>query len=81
MTTTTVQKWGNSLALRLPKEAARRLRIQVGSTVRIEDAKNGIAIRPVPKTKLSLKKLLAQITPANIHMETDWRSGVGKEIW
>lgn len=79
--TTTIQKWGNSLAVRLPRETVRRLRVQEGTRVDVEASQRQIVIRPTPKAKPSLKEMVAAITPENRHGKTDWGRAVGKELW
>jgi len=78
---TTIQQWGNSLALRIPKAFAQQARVKKGSQVRIIVEKNRMVIAPVEKNKITLKSLLAGVTPENIHPETDWGKPMGKEIW
>ena len=78
---TTIQQWGNSLALRIPKAFAQQARVKKGSQVRITVEKNRMVIAPVEKNKITLKSLLAGVTPENIHPETDWGKPMGKEIW
>ncbi len=78
---TTIQQWGNSLALRVPKAFAEQTRIRKGSLVRLTVEKGRMLVTPLENEKLSLKKLLAKVTPENIHPETDWGPPVGKEVW
>ena len=80
---TKVQKWGNSLAVRFPKEIAARFKLQAGSEVSIVPESKKIAIKPVKKTakKVTLKELVKGISPNNRHEETDWGYPVGREIW
>lgn len=79
--TTKIQQWGNSLALRLPKDITKKLRLHKGSPVIVAQDTNKILIKPLNKTKTSLKELVSKITPDNIHSEIDWGKSVGKEIW
>ena len=76
-----IQQWGNSLALRIPKAFAQQARVKKGSRVRFTVEKNQLVIEPVEKSKITLKSLLAGVTPENIHPETDWGRPMGKEIW
>jgi antitoxin MazE len=78
---TKVQKWGNSLAVRLPKEIVRRLSLQEGSAVLVNENNKRIIIRQTLKNKLSLAELVGQITPENLHKENDWGSPHGVEVW
>ena len=64
-------KWGNSLAVRIPKNIAAAARLQEGDTVNIEVADGRIALQRADIVP-SLAELVAQITPANRHDETDW---------
>lgn len=77
---TKIQRWGNSLGLRIPKAVAQDAHIQEGTTVdlRIEDSR--LVIRPIRSDAHSLSDLLAQVTADNIHAEVDFGKPVGKEI-
>ncbi|MFT5130570.1 MAG: antitoxin MazE [Rhodothermales bacterium] len=77
--TATVQKWGNSLALRIPKGLAEDVSRCSGSHVdlRVEDGQ--LVIRPVDTA--SLDELLQGITNDNCHHETRWGKPVGNEAW
>lgn len=71
-TATTVQKWGNSLAIRIPKDVAERVAINQGSELEL-NVVNGREIILVPKKKApTLEELLARITPENRHTEVDF---------
>ncbi len=78
---TKVQKWGNSMALRIPKAFADEMQITTETAVEltIEDGK--LVINPVQKPEYTLEDLLALITPENIHNEVDWGAPVGQEMW
>ncbi len=78
---TKVQKWGNSLALRIPKTFALDANLQNDSLVEISLVKGKIVITPVSMPNWSLDDLLAGITPDNLHGEADTGSPVGNEIW
>jgi antitoxin MazE len=75
----TVQKWGNSLGIRIPNLFVREFSLKNGSVVNINDNGNEIVIRPVKKSRLS--EMLDNINDQNIHQEVDWGKPVGKEIW
>jgi antitoxin MazE len=78
---TTIQKWGNSLGLRLPKEVIKKQALKEGSHVILVESKEGIVIRPQPKAKKSLQQLVKNITANNLHDEMDWQGGHGNEVW
>jgi len=72
-----IKKWGNSLAIRLPKEVAKTLNLQEGSKVEINVENGKIVIRP----KKNLKEILDLISPQNLHTEVDWGQKSGNEVW
>lgn len=78
---TTIQKWGNSLAVRLPKEVTRKLALRAGRRVRVYEERQEVVIAPARETEMSLKELVAGITPENLHAETVWAKPLGREIW
>ncbi len=83
MNTTTIQKWGNSYAVRLPRATIRKLNLRAGHSVEIREAAHGrtLSIIPMRHHPVSLKEMVARITNKNRHNATDWGSAVGKEIW
>ncbi len=78
---TRVQKWGNSLALRIPKSFATEVGLQRETSVEISLANGKLVITPVPEPKLTLKQLLAKVTKDNLHHEVDVGPATGNEIW
>jgi antitoxin MazE len=78
--TNIVNKWGNSLGLRIPQPVARKVGLTAGTVVLIEVVNNTIVVSPVKK-KYSLDELLEGVTPELIGGEYDWGASVGKEVW
>ncbi len=78
---TRVQKWGNSLALRIPKSFANEVGLQKETSVEVSLADGKLIITPVTKPKLTLRQLLAKVTKENLHHEVDTSSAVGNETW
>lgn len=76
-----IQKWGNSLAIRIPKSFAQETCIDQGSVVDLALEEGEIIIRPVVEPQYSLEDLLSQVTKGNIHNEVDTGPGQGKEVW
>jgi antitoxin MazE len=76
----TIQKWGNSLALRIPKSVAQQIRVAEGHKVELEVAENGLLVRPARRS-YRLTDLVGKITDANRHAENDWGKRVGAEVW
>lgn len=77
----TVQKWGNSLAIRIPKSFANEINLSQGAEIDLVLFDNKIQIEPTKKKKLTLSDLLSKVTEENIHQEIDTGDPVGKEIW
>ena len=78
---TRIQKWGNSLALRIPKSFANEVGLQRETSVEVSLADGKLVITPVAKPKLTLKQLLSKVTKENLHHEVDTGSAAGKETW
>ena len=78
---TRVQKWGNSLALRIPKSFADEVGLQKETPVEVSLADGKIVVTPVIKSKLTLQQLLSKVTKENLHHEVDTGSAVGNETW
>ena len=77
---TKLQRWGNSLAIRIPNPVALDTHLQEGSEVEITANNGEIVVRPSLET-YRLKDLLAKITDENIHAEGDFGEAQGKETW
>lgn len=77
----TVQKWGNSLALRIPSAVAKGLLLRQGSSVKLAVENGTIVVKPAKRTKPSLSRMLAGITKENRHAALDWGAPVGRESW
>ncbi len=78
---TRVQKWGNSLALRIPKSFAVEAGIEEDAPVDVTLHDGAILITPVARPAYSLSQLLADITPENLHPEVDTGEVRGGEAW
>ena len=76
--TTKVQKWGNSLAVRIPSSIAESLSLQQGSGIELTVENHVLTIKPT-KTKPSLEELLAKINPENRHEEIKFGTVEGNE--
>jgi len=78
---TKVQKWGNSLALRIPRTFARDTQLENDSFVEITVVDGQIIITPVVAPGWTLEELLAGVNKNNMHHEVDTGSTVGNEVW
>ena len=75
-----MQKWGNSLALRIPKSFAQESKIDQGSVVDVSLENGKIVVQPAAEHEYTLEELLAGITKKNLHGEVDFGPPVGKEV-
>ena len=78
---TKIQKWGNSLALRIPKAFADSVGLGNGTEVEliIEDEK--LVITRSAASHPDLEDLLSRVTPENMQEEIDFGEPVGREAW
>ncbi len=78
---TKVQKWGNSLGLRIPKSFAEQAGVEAGSEVDLSVEDGELIVRPIRQPKYELKDLLRSITAKNVHKEVETGDPVGREAW
>jgi antitoxin MazE len=76
-----VQKWGNSLGLRIPRAFAADARLEPGSVVDVSLERGGLMVRPVRRKKYALADLLKGIAKRNLHGEVATGDPVGREVW
>jgi antitoxin MazE len=76
-----VQRWGNTLALRIPHAIAAETAIEQGSEVEISLEDGRLVVTPVPEQKFSLEALLAKVTADNLHTQVDTGSAEWVEVW
>jgi len=78
---TRIQKWGNSLAIRIPKAFATEVGLKEESEVDVSLKSGKLVVVPVEKPGLTLKALVAKITEENVHREVDTGPATGREAW
>lgn len=78
---TRVQKWGNSLALRIPKSLAVEAGLRDDAPVELSLVAGRLVIQPVAEEPLTLEELLRGVTDQNLHGEWDTGPAVGREVW
>jgi antitoxin MazE len=76
-----VQKWGNSLALRIPKSFAAETALDPGAEVDLTVEDGRLVVTPVAVPAYSLDELLARVSSSNLHGENDSGLAVGAEAW
>jgi len=78
---TLVRRWGNSLALRIPKIFADEISVREGDEVEMRVTKGRLIVVPRPTPDYHLADLVAQIRPGNLHKEIVVPGPRGKEVW
>lgn len=76
-----IQKWGNSLALRIPKSFAVESNVKQGTVVEMTLEKGKIVVTPVEEPEFTLEDLLSKVTKRNLHKAIETGEPVGKEVW
>ncbi|NOY22686.1 MAG: AbrB/MazE/SpoVT family DNA-binding domain-containing protein [Acidobacteria bacterium] len=78
---TKIKKWGNSLAVRIPKSVAEDVRISQNVEVELQVRRGKIILLPIRPGQYDLEELLEAIKPEHLHKELDTGSPVGREVW
>jgi len=76
-----IQKWGNSLALRIPKPFAEESNLHEDTAVDVSVRAGKLAVVAIEEPQLTLEDLVARITPSNRHNEIETGKAVGNEAW
>jgi antitoxin MazE len=76
-----VQKWGNSLAVRIPKPFALEVGLVKDGEVEITVDEGNLVISPRLARSYHLADLLAGVRKGNLHSEVDTGVPVGREVW
>jgi antitoxin MazE len=79
--TTTIQKWGNSQGIRLPKIILDDLNITEGEEVELFVQNSTIIIKPSKKKRKTIQELFADYDGDYVPQEIDWGKPVGDEVW
>jgi len=78
---TRIQRWGNSLGLRIPRSFAEEAGVAAGSEVDLSLRDGDLVVKPARRRTYRLKELLVKITAKNLHGEVDAGGPVGREVW
>ena len=76
-----VQKWGNSLALRIPKPFAEEAAVREGTVMDLSLARGKLVAAPIARSTLTLGQLLRKVTKDNLHTEMNSGAALGREAW
>ena len=78
---TKIQRWGNSLGLRIPRVLAEDSGVGAGAEVDLSIRNGELVVKPARRVKYRLKELVRKITVKNLHGEVDTGAPVGREVW
>ena len=78
---TRIQKWGNSLAVRIPRPFAEETNLHEDCTVDVSLHDGKLIVVPVADPTPTLEELVRKITPRNRHRETETGGPIGNEVW
>lgn len=78
---TKVKKWGNSLAVRIPKVMADQIALSADTPIKLTIIDEQLVVSPLPTPEFTLDELLEGITEDNLHRETATGDAVGNEAW
>lgn len=76
---TKIQKWGNSLAIRIPKSFALDINLKQDELVDLSVDESKIIITPIGGKKYSLEELLKGVSKKNLHSEIDTGSPIDRK--
>lgn len=76
-----IQKWGDSLALRIPESFATGIRLKQGTLVDVSIRDGTLIVEPLYPSPVTLEDLLKDVTPENLHDEVETGRAVGREMW
>ncbi|MGV8125255.1 MAG: AbrB/MazE/SpoVT family DNA-binding domain-containing protein [Candidatus Xenobiia bacterium LiM19] len=76
-----VRKWGNSLAIRIPKDIASLSSIHLNTCIEVEVGDKYLVLKPVEEHQPALSDLIEKITHLNLHSEISSGEPQGNEIW
>jgi antitoxin MazE len=78
---TKIQKWGNSLGLRIPRSFAVEAQVEEGATVDLTVDKGRLLVQPLRVRRYTLSALLRKVSRRNLHDEVSTGRAIGREAW
>jgi len=78
---TKIQRWGNSLGLRIPRSFAEEAGVEAGSKVDLSVRDGDLVVRAAKRRTYLLSELLEKVTAKNLHGEVDTGGPIGREVW
>lgn len=78
---TKIQRWGNSLGLRIPRSFAEEAGVEAGSQVDLSVRDGDLVVRASKRRTYRLSDLLEKVTAKNLHDGIDAGEPIGREVW
>ncbi|MFO0873697.1 MAG: AbrB/MazE/SpoVT family DNA-binding domain-containing protein [Phycisphaerales bacterium] len=78
---TKIQRWGNSIGVRIPRSLAAEAGVEAGSEVELSVRDGDIVVKPASRARYGLDELLGKVTARNLHAEIDSGRRRGREVW
>jgi antitoxin MazE len=78
---TKIQRWGNSLGLRIPRSFAEEAGVEAGSQVDLSVREGNLVVRAAKRRKYRQSELLEKVTAKNLHDEVETGEPIGREVW
>lgn len=76
-----LQKWGNSVGIRIPNNIIKSLNLKENDTLILEQTEDKILISIPKKKKIDLEELFKNYKGENLAKEFEWDEPVGRELW
>jgi len=78
---TTIQKWGNSYAVRIPISFIKEVGLEYRADIELTLEDGRLVIQPLLEGAPSLEELLSDVKPENLHKAIETGGPVGNEAW
>ena len=76
-----LQKWGNSVGIRIPHSILKELNLKINDLINIEKVDDKVIMTKKLDSKISLAERFANYKGDNLAKEFEWDEPVGREIW
>ena len=76
-----LQKWGNSVGIRIPHSILKDLNLKINDLINIEKIEDKVVITKQTKEKISLQELFNKYNGDNLAKDFSWDDPQGREIW
>jgi antitoxin MazE len=76
-----LQKWGNSIGIRIPHSILKELNLKINDLIKIEKIDDKVVITKQTTPKISLSERFKEYPGDNLAKDFSWDDAKGKEIW